>query len=346
MEDTTAHIIDLISTSRKEGPFISYEFFPPKTPAGLTTLSTRLDNLSNTDPLFVDFTWGAGGSTSDLTLQLSTLALKKGLVPNMHLTCTNMDTSLITSALNACVQSGICNIVALRGDPPLGQETWIAEEEGKFTCALDLVTFIKQEYGTFFGVSVAGYPEGHPSTITPILELSTLTETELGRVVTNDKGELFVCSDLDFEKEIKYLKQKVDAGADFIITQLFFDTRVYFEFVQACRKIGIMCPIVPGIMCITNVASFEKMTGFCKTRVPESLRNRLMAVKEDLEMAKRLGIQIGIEMCTALVKTCHDLPGLHFYTLNQEGTVRAIVEGISPLLTSMSLLEEESVLSP
>ena len=292
-------IIDLLK-AKKEGskPFASIEFFPPRTEVGVKvcnfgsflsqlmfvllleksclTLSECLQNLharmnrmkEAINPLFTDMTWGAGGSTAELTLQLATYAHEHGHVANMHLTCTNMEKDgdpkkAVHEALTTAKNNGIRNIVALRGDPPAGEEEWKAAEGG-FTCALDLVEYIRKHFGQDFGISVAGYPEGHPNAISEIADPSSMSEAEKGRSSTFD-GKVFTCKDKDYKKEMDYLKKKVDAGADFIITQMFFDTKVFGTFVEDCRKWGIMCPVVPGLMCINAYAGFCKMTKFCKT---------------------------------------------------------------------------------
>lgn len=326
----SSKLVEVLADREKNGatPFISYEFFPPKTEKGVENLMNRIESLKETKPMFVDFTWGAGGSTADLTLDLSIDAKKRGFEPNMHLTCTNMDVQLIDRALVLCKAHGIRNIVALRGDPPAGKENW-KETKGGFSCALDLVRYIRQVYGKYFGVSVAGYPEGHPSRITRVNEDDgpLLTEEEVGRTVVLDDG-IYVCRDIDFKHELQYLKAKVEAGADFIITQMFFDVQCFFSFVKACRNIGIQCPIVPGIMCIQAYGGFDRMTKFCKSRVPQVLRQRLEKVKDNDALVKQVGIAIGVEMCQDLLDS-KLVPGLHFYTLNQDKTVRAICKGLS-----------------
>jgi len=166
-------------------------------------------------PVFTDMTWGAGGSTADLSLQLALHAHDHGHVANLHMTCTNLGDGnpqqAIKQALQQAYDGGIRNIVALRGDPPAGQKDWTAAEGG-FTCALDLVKFIRQEFGSEFGVSVAGYPEGHPNAISKVDDPSTLTESEKKRMSTFD-GITYCCLDKDYKTEMDYLKQKVDAGA-------------------------------------------------------------------------------------------------------------------------------------
>ena len=172
----------------------------------------------NMNPLFTDMTWGAGGSTADLSMKLALEMRKSGHVANLHLTCTNMEkdgdpVKGVRDALQQAHEGGIRNIVALRGDPPSGQDEWTATEGG-FTCALDLVKYIRANYGQEFGIAVAGYPEGHPNAITELKdeEVSLMSESEKGRC-SNLDGKTYVCKDEDYEKELAYLKEKVDAGA-------------------------------------------------------------------------------------------------------------------------------------
>jgi len=167
-----------------------------------------------TKPLFTDITWGAGGSTADLSLDLALHMHQTGHVANMHLTCTNMDVAIIRDALQKCLDGGIRNIVALRGDPPEGQSEWTATDGG-FTCALDLVKYIRSEFGNDFGIAVAGYPEGHPNAITDLKteeEVESMSDAERKRCSVIN-GVTAVCRDEDYRKEMDYLKEKVDAGA-------------------------------------------------------------------------------------------------------------------------------------
>ena len=213
-------IVTLIKEWQAENgdkPFVSFEYYPPRTEEGVKNLYSRMDRMAKQNPLFADITWGAGGSTSELTVDIALEMQKKGLVPNMHLTCTNMEATKVSEALASCKESGIKNIVALRGDPPKGQDEWKATEGG-FTCALDLVKHMRKEHGDYFCISVAGYPEGHPNVIKPVEGgadgLDKLTASEAGRLVKKADGTYLVCSDADYAKEIAYLKEKVDAGAD------------------------------------------------------------------------------------------------------------------------------------
>jgi methylenetetrahydrofolate reductase (NADPH) len=306
---------------------VSFEFFPPRTEKGVENLKTTLGQMRHQSPVFVDFTWGAGGSTSDLTMSLAEYAQKAGFEVNMHLTCTNMPMDLVDKALVSAKAAGIKNIVALRGDPPKGQETWVAAEGG-FTCALDLVQYIRKIHGDHFGIAVAGYPEGHPNVIKPVEDVESLSESEKGRLVVLETGEALVCSDADFAAEIAYLKAKVDAGADLILTQMFFDVEVFLKFVEVCKAAGINVPILPGIMPITKIAGFKKMAAFCKTRVPSELRELLASVEHDAAAVERVGLEVMSEVCDRLVK--EGFP-LHFYTLNTTEATYGILKKLDLL---------------
>merc|ERR1719482_167729 len=249
--------------------------------------------------MWVDVTWGAGGSTADKTLEICISALKYyGLNVMMHLTCTNMPKEKLKEALDTCKENGICNILALRGDPPgyleKGGEGF-KQCEGGFAYATDLVKYIREEYGDYFCIAVAGYPEGH-------LEATS------------------------FEDDMKHLKEKCNAGADLIVTQLFYDNPSFLAYVDKCKAMGITIPILPGIMPIQSYAGFNKMTTLCKTKVPSFIPERLDAVKYDEEKVKDVGVQIGIEQCKELI--AKGTPGLHFYTLNLESSVMRIVQGL------------------
>jgi methylenetetrahydrofolate reductase (NADPH) len=280
-------------------PWFSFEYFPPKTDLGVQNLYERFDRMATLDPMWVDVTWGAGGSTADKTLELCINALKiHGLNVMMHLTCTNMSKEKLKEALDTCKENGICNILALRGDPPgyleKGGEGF-KQCEGGFAYATDLVKYIREEYGDYFCIAVAGYPEGH-------LEATS------------------------FDDDMKHLKTKVDAGADLIVTQLFYDNASFLAYVDKCKAMGITIPILPGIMPIQSYAGFNKMTSLCKTKVPPSFHERLEVVKDDDEKVKDVGVQLGIEQCKELMEK--GTPGLHFYTLNLESSVMRIVQGL------------------
>lgn len=319
----------LNNANPQDKTLVSFEFYPPKTEKGVTTLQKRIrDKFTSQSPAYIDFTWGAGGSTSDLTMELSKNARDQGLLVNMHLTCTNMPKELVDRALCDARAAGIDSICALRGDPPLGQDAWVPTEGG-FTCALDLVRYIRQQHGDYFTISVSGYPEGHPTTIKPASD--ALSPSELSRLVYVD-GAAHVCHDQDFAKEIQYLKLKVDAGANFIITQLFYDVVVFTSFVEACRAAGILCPILPGVMPIVKLGPFKRMTSFCKTRIPSDLQGVLDAAEQSGEEDLfTQGVDYVVDMCTSLLEL--GTPALHFYTLNSEKASFAILERLSMLVT-------------
>lgn len=327
-------ISDMIKewTSKTSQPFVSFEYFPPKTPEGVEKLHNCIAEMALQQPLFVDFTWGAGGSTSDLTLDLSTKSqTKHGVMVNMHLTCTNQEKALCDVGLQGAKKSGICNIVALRGDPPKGQEKWEATEGG-FNCALDLVKHMRANYGNYFSIQVAGYPEGHPDRINPVKGLGRpMTATEKERVVEID-GEEFVCSDADFEIELNYLKEKCDAGGDVILTQLFYDFKVFESFHKQCRAKGINVPILPGIMPLNAHGGFKRMTGFCKTRIPKAMAAEIAKLSGDdkKEAFVEFGLDYMTKLCQQLVKSGL-VPGLHFYSLNQSTRTYQIMERLGYL---------------
>mmetsp|Transcript_149200 Transcript_149200/g.212069 ORF Transcript_149200/g.212069 Transcript_149200/m.212069 type:complete len:369 (+) Transcript_149200:84-1190(+) len=326
--------VDIINEKNAlKKPWVAFEYYPPRTEAGTENLIARFHKMNKQGPAYGDMTWGAGGSTSDLTLELCTKMLHDvGMEPNMHLTCTNMEVSKIDNALEGAKRASIRNIVALRGDPPVGQDKWEATEGG-FECALDLVKYIRQHHGDYFCVSVAGYPEGHPNVILPVEDESKLTESELTRVVRNDDG-VFVCSDADYEKEMKYLKSKVDAGADFIITQMFFESKLFSKFVVDCRAYGINVPIMPGIMLIQSYGGFKRMTSLCKSRVPAELMAAIDGIpnvskEEHAKLVKEFGIKQGAKICKELIEDGHY--GLHLYCLNLEQVTYGVMEDLGLL---------------
>lgn len=318
-------IIDILNGIEKSDiPKFSFEYFPPKTEAGVENLYQRFWRMNKQGPLFCDVTWGAGGSTSDLTMELCTNATKQfGMEMNMHLTCTNMKAELVDEALATAKEHGIRNIVALRGDPPAGEEKWEAVEGG-FTCALDLVKHIRKHHKDYFGICIAGYPEGHPAAIKKVADVSKLSKAEQGRQILCD-GETWVCFDEDYKKEIAYLKEKVDAGGQVIITQLFYDSDVFLTFEKDCRDAGIHAPILPGIMPIGSYGGFKRMTGFCKTRVPEEIATMLEEYKDDHEGLRKKGLEI-VAGVAKRVWESGKVPALHFYTLNEDAASLAILK--------------------
>lgn len=287
-------IIDKIQQYRAAGrPFYSFEFFPPKTDSGVNNLYSRLDRMAAMEPAFIDVTWGAGGTSTEKSLAISQTAQQYfGLDVMMHLTCTNMRREELYNILKRADAAGLRNILALRGDPPLGKHEW-EQVEGGFRYASDLTRFIREEFGDRFGICVGAYPEGH-------LEASSRAD------------------------DIQYLKQKVDAGADFIITQLFYDMDEYFGFLDRVRDAGITCPIIPGILPIHNYQRFLRFTDVCQIKVPDSVREALEPIKNDDAAVLAYGIELCAEMCKKLLD--NGSPGLHFYTLNLESSAKGVLE--------------------
>mmetsp|Transcript_16542 Transcript_16542/g.24882 ORF Transcript_16542/g.24882 Transcript_16542/m.24882 type:complete len:616 (+) Transcript_16542:55-1902(+) len=292
-------IIEKIQQYESEGtsnPYFSFEYFPPKTEAGVENLYLRMDRMTAMQPIFVDITWGAGASTKSLTMAIAEYAQKYfGVEVLMHLTCTGQTQNQIRETLKQAKEMGIHNILALRGDPPKGALTWTPCKDG-FDRAVDLVRFIKQEFGDYFGVAVAAFPEGYPQV------------------------------PLSVDEQIAYLKDKVDAGADFVLTQFFYDTSVFISFVEKCRAAGISCPIIPGMMPIQNYSSFQRMTSFCRTAVPQRVWEAIAPISDNDEAVKAFGVDLCVSMCNDL--QAHGVRGFHFYTLNLEHSVLSVLRSL------------------
>lgn len=285
----------LMQAKTEKRPFYSFEFFPPKTGAGVTNLFSRIQRMSALEPGFIDVTWGAGGSTAQLTLDICSEAKKYTQSEvMMHITCTGMTKDAIREALNKARDNGIRNILALRGDPTRGAEQW-EPCEGGFQHASDLVRYIRSEFGDFFGIAVAGYPEGHIAAVS-------------------------------IEQDIQFLKEKVDAGADFVMTQMFYDVKLFLQWRAKCRDAGMKCPIIPGIMPIQNYNGFQRMTSFCRTKVAPSILEALYPIRHDDSRVKQYGIKLAIQMCKELLE--NQVEGIHFYTLNLERSVTEILQGL------------------
>lgn len=252
--------------------------------------------MSQLQPEFISCTWGAGGSTHDRTLELcSTAQSLYGLDTLMHLTCTNMEKAKIDIALKQAKEAGIRNILALRGDPPRGSEYW-TPVDSQFSHAIDLVKYIRHEYKDYFCIGVAGYPEGHID-----------------------------CPDKD--QDMLYLKEKVEAGADFIITQLFYDSEVCVAWIKKCRDHGIHAPIVPGIMPIPTYQSFRRMINLCNVKVPAKVMHDLDEIKADDQKVKEYGVNLAVEMIRHLHRES-DICNFHISTLNLERSTRLILEAL------------------
>jgi methylenetetrahydrofolate reductase (NADPH) len=273
----------------------SFEFFPPKTEAGQVTLERTIRELSDLAPSFVSVTYGAGGSTREKTVDIVQWIQREAHITAMaHLTCVGATRDEIGGVIDRLRAGGIENIMALRGDPPAGQEKFV-QTEGGFGFANDLVSYIRARHGRDVCVGGACYPEGHVE-----------------------------CRDLD--RDIANLKRKVDAGLDFVVTQLFFDNRVYFDFVARARAAGITVPIVPGIMPIRNLASVERMTKLGGASIPPTLFAELDRCRADDAAVAALGVAHATAQCVELLHG--GAPGIHFYTLNQSPATRVILTAL------------------
>ncbi|RDX50941.1 methylenetetrahydrofolate reduct [Lentinus brumalis] len=276
----------------------SFEYFPPRTAQGLQNLLDRIERMRALGPEFVDITWNAGGRTSDLTSELVKTCQKLiGIETCMHLTCTGMPKEKVDIALREAKQHGCRNVLALRGDPPVGKE-WEAVEGG-FQYGVDLVRHIRKHYGDYFDIAVAGYPQTH-----------RLPPEEAAR-------------------EMQYLKDKVDAGANFIFTQMFYDIDMFVEWVRAARAAGITIPIVPGIMPIQTWNGFQKATSLAKITVPRAFLDELEPHKNNDEKVRELGTKLVANMCRQILAADIGIKGLHFYTMNLEKGCRMLLEELN-----------------
>jgi len=261
-------------------PVYSFEFFPPKTPEGITKLAATSRILAALQPRFFSVTFGAGGSTRDHTFE-TVLDLRKntGIEAAPHLSCISSTRENIRKALSAYQETGISHMVALRGDMPSGMF-----EAGEFRYANELVTFIREETGDHFHLEVAAYPEYHPQASSP-------------------------------DRDLANFKRKVDAGANSAITQYFYNPDAYLRFVERCNSSGIDIPVVPGIMPITNYHQLARFSDACGAEIPRWIRKRLEAYGEDTASIRAFGEEVVTNLCAQLLR--EGAPGLHFYTLNR-----------------------------
>jgi methylenetetrahydrofolate reductase (NADPH) len=287
---------------RHKQPVFSFEFFPPKTEKGERVLWRSLEQLVDLQPDFVSVTYGAGGSTRDRTIELvGRIKRELGIEPMAHLTCVQATRDELASVLDRLGELGIENVLALRGDPPKGEENFEVTQGG-FAYASELTAFIKDR-GPFC-VGGACYPETHPEASTAAADL-------------------------------KHLKSKVDAGADFLISQLFFDNSTFASFRERASGAGIDVPIIPGIMPVTNVKQIHRFTKMCGATIPQVLERRLGEIEDDPMEVFWAGVTYAAHQCRELLSPtstgpfqprASTVPGIHFYTLNKSPATRAIFE--------------------
>jgi methylenetetrahydrofolate reductase (NADPH) len=272
-------------------PVFSFEFFPPKDAEGVERLFETIAELRPYAPAYVSVTYGAGGSTRGLTVELvRRIKQEVGIEAMAHLTCVGATRAELGEVLERLRGHGIENVIALRGDPPRG-ETKFVKTEGGLGNASELVALMRARYD--FCIAAACYPEKHPEAA-------------------------------DRETDLAYLKAKVDAGVDFLITNLFFDNADYFAFVERARAAGIDVPIVPGIMPITNLSQVKRFTALCGATIPAPLLARLEPCGADNDAVRAIGVEHATAQCRDLV--ARGVPGVHFYTLNRSRATRDILD--------------------
>jgi methylenetetrahydrofolate reductase (NADPH) len=284
-----ATVCELLATGRRS---FSFEFFPPKTDQGEQQLWQAIRDLEPLRPTFVSVTYGAGGTTRDRTIRIvHRIAEETSLLAVAHLTCVGSSVDELRATIQQFAEAGIHNVLALRGDPPGGpNQQWVAHEEGLHH-ADELVRLLHEE--DRFCVGVAAFPEKHPEAP-------------------------------DVETDVKYLLQKCTAGADFAITQFFFDPSAYFEFVDLARGAGCAVPIIPGVMPVTNVRQIQRFAELSGAEFPPDLAERLLAVEDDPDAVRAIGVEVATDLCRTLLDG--GAPGLHFYTLNRSTATREIYE--------------------
>ena len=271
-------------------PSVSFEFFPPRTEEGDLKLNETIKTLSQFNPEFFSVTFGAGGSTKTKTLEtvLSIEASNNNGVP--HLSCISSSKEDIRSILSEYKSHDIKHLIALRGDNPSG-----AISHGDFRYANELISFIRQETGEYFHIQAGAYPEYHP-------EAESATD------------------------DLNNFKRKIEAGANSAITQFFFNVDAYFKFIEECQKNSISVPIIPGIMPIYNIKQLSRFSSNCGAEIPRWLRLKLESYGDDIDSLRAFGIDVISELCETLIQ--YGVPGIHFYTLNESGTITKIINNI------------------
>lgn len=283
----------MFSTGR---PLFSFEFFPPKDDAAAQALMEVIRTLQELRPDFVSVTYGAGGSTRAKTLDLVARIKKEvGIEAVAHLTCVGHSRREIQTILNELTDRGVKNLLVLRGDPPKGQSDFRPHPDG-YHHANELAEAVARTGNFCFGV--AGYPEKHPEAVS-------------------------------MDADLANLKRKVDAGASFVSTQLFFDNAHYFDFVARARALGISVPIFPGIMPVTNYSQIQRFMTLCGATMPRALSEELAAVQDNLDQVAQIGIRHSAQQCRELLQ--RGAPGIHFYTLNKSRATREVLETLRGL---------------
>jgi methylenetetrahydrofolate reductase (NADPH) len=282
-------ISDALATQR---PFFSFEFFPPRDDEGSRQLFATIGALAPLRPAFVSITYGAGGSTRARTVALAKeIQQQIGLTVVAHVTCIGADRTELRALFDDLARAGIENVLALRGDPPAGAP--FEPTPGGFSHANELIAMLRRNYG--FCIGAACFPEKHPEAATP-------------------------------EDDLFHLKLKAEAGADFLVSQLFFDNEYFFEFERRVRGMGVGLPVLPGLMPITNFAQIQRFVAMCGASIPPKLRVEMEARKGDVKAVEDLGVAYASMQALGLLQS--GAPGIHFYTLNRSPATRAIVSSL------------------
>ncbi len=277
----------------QQRPVFSFEFFPPKTDEGMEQLKQTLHDLKEDQPAYVSVTYGAGGTTRNRTIEITKwIKQDLGVEAMAHLSCVGEPVEGLRAILDAMRDVGIENVLALRGDPPRGETEWKAHPGG-LKYSTELAKLIGENYD--FAIGAACFPEVHPEAP-------------------------------DMAHDLKFLKDKVASGVGFLITQLFYDNELYFDFVDEARAAGINVPIVPGIMPVTNFGQIKRITQMCGATIPESFEHELAARADDPAALTELGVAYATLQCAELL--ARGAPGIHFYTLNRSPATRAILAAL------------------
>lgn len=285
-------IVDIFSKKKQT---FSFELFPPKTDQGYQNLLQTIKELSLLNPDFISCTYGAGGGSKDKTFDIVQLLEKEYNIPGLaHLTCVLHTKDEMLTILKNLQSRHIGNILALRGDPPKDNPHW-QPTENQFQYSSELCAFIRAQFGSYFSIGVAGFPEGH-----------------------------VLCPDRN--KDAQFLKMKIDAGANFVITQLFFDNQDYFKYVERLKNLNVSARIIPGILPITDYNALVKFCGLCGAKITDEIHEIFKPIANDKEKTLAAGIEFAIKQCKELLR--RGAPGLHFYCLNKVSPTDKILNAI------------------
>lgn len=288
-------MIELNELFKAKNQTFSFEFFPPKTELGFKKLEETIVQLAELKADFMSVTYGAGGGNREKTFDIVDQIQKKHKIIGVaHLTCIGSTKGEIQFILDEIRRKDISHILALRGDPPKDNPDWKPTVQ-HFHYSFELCRFIRQRYGDFFSIGVAGFPEGH-----------------------------ILCPDRDLDAQ--YLRMKIDAGANYVITQLFFDNKDYFQYVERLRKLGVTARVIPGIIPITDYKGIVNFCKVCGTTIPKEVKEAFEPLQDDKEATILEGIRYAVRQCRELLD--HGAPGIHFYTLNKISPIDIILSEI------------------